>query len=105
MNIMLVSVSERTREIGVRLAVGARPRDIRNQFLVEAVLLSLLGAIVGIALGMGAAVLIGALGDVPIVIRPEAIMLASGFAAVVGIFFGFFPASRASRLDPVEILH
>ncbi len=104
MNIMLVSVSERTREIGVRLAVGARPRDIRNQFLVEALLLSLLGAIVGIVLGMGAAVLIGALGDVPVLIRPGAIMLASGFAAAVGIFFGFFPASRASRLDPIAAL-
>jgi len=104
MNIMLVSVSERTREIGVRLAVGARPRDIRNQFLVEAVLLSLLGGIVGIALGMGAAILIGALGGVPVLIRLEAIMLASGFAAAVGIFFGFFPASRASRLDPIRAL-
>ena len=104
MNIMLVSVSERTREIGLRLAVGARPRDIQQQFLIEAVVLSLLGALVGILLGLGAALLIGAIGEVPIVIRPSAILLASGFAATTGILFGFYPAYRASRMDPISAL-
>lgn len=104
MNIMLVSVSERTREIGVRLAVGARPRDIRNQFLAEAVAMSLFGGAIGIALGSATAVIIGALGDVPVLIRPQAILLAFGFAAAVGIGFGFFPAFRASRMDPIAAL-
>jgi putative ABC transport system permease protein len=104
MNIMLVSVSERTREIGLRLAVGARPRDIQQQFLIEAVVLSLLGALVGILLGLGAALLIGAIGEVPIVIQPFAILLASGFAASTGILFGFYPAYRASRMNPIIAL-
>ena len=104
MNIMLVSVSERTREIGLRLAVGARPEDIQHQFLIEAVVLSLLGALVGVILGMGAALLIGAFGEVPVVIRPSAILLASGFAATIGILFGFYPAYRASRMDPINAL-
>lgn len=104
MNIMLVSVSERTREIGLRLAVGARPRDIQQQFLIEAVVLSLLGALLGILLGLGAALLIGAIGEVPIVIQPSAILLASGFAATTGILFGFYPAYRASRMNPIIAL-
>jgi putative ABC transport system permease protein len=104
MNIMLVSVTERTREIGLRLAVGARPQDIQQQFLIEAVVLSLLGALVGILLGLGAALLIGAIGEVPIVIQPSAILLASGFAATTGILFGFYPAYRASRMNPISAL-
>jgi putative ABC transport system permease protein len=104
MNIMLVSVSERTGEIGLRLAVGAHPRDIRYQFLVESVMLSVFGATVGIALGIGAAIVIGAFGDVPVLIRPGAILLASGFAVATGIFFGLYPAVRASRLDPITAL-
>ena len=104
MNIMLVSVSERTREIGVRLAVGARRRDILNQFMVEAVILSLLGAIVGTALGIGAALLLGELGDLRVAIRPEAILLAAGLAVAVGIFFGLYPATRAARMDPITAL-
>jgi putative ABC transport system permease protein len=104
MNIMLVGVSERTREIGLRLAVGARPRDIQEQFLIEALLMSLFGALVGVILGLGAAWLIGAFGEVPVVIRPSAILLAAGFAAATGILFGFYPAYRASRLDPIAAL-
>jgi putative ABC transport system permease protein len=104
MNIMLVSVSERTREIGLRLAVGARPQDIQHQFLIEALALSLLGALLGVGLGIGAALLIGAIGKVPIVIQPSAILLASGFAAVIGILFGFYPAYRASHMDPISAL-
>jgi putative ABC transport system permease protein len=104
MNIMLVAVSERTREIGLRLAVGARPRDIQQQFLIEALLLSLVGALVGVVLGIGAALLIGAVGEVPVVIRPSALLLAAGFAALTGILFGFYPAYRASRMNPITAL-
>jgi putative ABC transport system permease protein len=104
MNIMLVAVTERTREIGLRLAVGARPQDIQLQFLIEALLLSLLGALVGVILGLGAALLIGAIGEVPVVIQPSAILLAAGFAAATGILFGFYPAYRASHMDPISAL-
>jgi putative ABC transport system permease protein len=104
MNIMLVAVTERTREIGLRLAVGARPQDIQLQFLIEALLLSLLGALVGVCLGLGAALLIGAFGEVPVVIQPSAILLAAGFAAATGILFGFYPAYRASHMDPISAL-
>ena len=104
MNIMLVAVTERTREIGLRLAVGARPRDIQQQFLIEALLLSLFGALVGVVLGIGAALLIGAVGQVPVVIRPTALLLAAGFAAATGILFGFYPAYRASRMNPITAL-
>lgn len=104
MNIMLVSVSERTREIGLRLAVGARPQDVQHQFLTEALVLSLLGALVGTILGIGVALLIGAMGNVPIVIQTSAILLAAGFAAAIGIIFGFYPAYRASRMDPILAL-
>ena len=104
MNIMLVSVTERTREIGLRLAVGARPRDIRAQFLIEAATLSTLGGAVGVALGVGAAHVIATMAGWPSLVSPEAILLAVGFSALVGIFFGFYPAQRASRLDPIEAL-
>jgi putative ABC transport system permease protein len=104
MNIMLVSVSERTREIGLRLAVGARRRDIRNQFLLEAVTLCILGGLLGILLGVGAAAAVAEMADWPVFIGPEALVLAAGFAAAVGVFFGFYPALKASRLDPIEAL-
>jgi putative ABC transport system permease protein len=104
MNIMLVSVTERTREIGLRQAVGARRRDIRHQFLIEAVMLCLLGGLTGIALGVAAAVAIAELVGWPIFISPLAAVVAFGFAGAVGVFFGFYPAHKASRLDPIEAL-
>jgi putative ABC transport system permease protein len=104
MNIMLVSVTERTREIGLRMAVGARARDILTQFLVEAVTLSLIGGIIGIVLGVGGSNAISTLAEWRTVLAPSAIFLAFGFAAAIGIFFGFYPARKASRLDPIEAL-
>ena len=104
MNIMLVSVTERTREIGIRRAIGARRRDILMQFLVESAFLALAGGALGVALGMGAAVLITQLARWPTLIQPGAVALAFGFASLVGVFFGFYPAHRASRLDPVDAL-
>lgn len=111
MNIMLVSVTERTREIGIRMAVGARQRDILRQFLVEAVLLSMIGGLVGLALGTGASVGITAIINAltsgtkwPMFISLKAAILAIAFAAAVGVFFGYYPARRASRLDPIEAL-
>jgi len=105
MNIMLVSVTERTREIGVRKAIGAKRRDILWQFLIESVVLSLLGGLIGVALGLGGAVLLGRLSTdyTPILTLPP-VLLAFGFAAAVGIFFGFYPAQKASRLSPIEAL-
>jgi putative ABC transport system permease protein len=103
-NIMLVSVRERTREIGLRMAVGARPRDIGLQFLLEAVLLTCIGGVVGIGLGAGAALVVGALTPVPAVITWWSIALAFGVSAGVGIIFGVVPAQRAGRLDPVVAL-
>ncbi|HVL73687.1 MAG TPA: FtsX-like permease family protein, partial [Beijerinckiaceae bacterium] len=104
MNIMLVSVTERTREIGLRLAVGARPRDIRGQFLIEATTLATLGGAVGVALGMGAAWAIAQAAGWPSLVSPPAVAVAVLFSALVGIFFGFYPAQRAARLDPIEAL-
>ncbi len=105
MNIMLVSVTERTREIGVRKAIGAKRRDILWQFLIESVVLSVLGGIIGIVLGVGGALLLGTLSaDYSPIITLAPIILAFGFAAAVGIFFGFYPAQKASRLNPIEAL-
>jgi len=111
MNIMLVSVTERTREIGIRMAVGARPRDILRQFLVEAVLLSCIGGVIGFGLGvaasMGATAIINSLTSGtqwPIVISIPAAVIAFVFASGVGIFFGYYPARRASKLDPIDAL-
>jgi putative ABC transport system permease protein len=104
MNIMLVSVTERTREIGLRMAVGARGRDILSQFLVEAVTLSCIGGLIGILLGVGAAEAIGHWAGWRTELDPRAILLAFGFAAVVGVFFGFYPARKASRLQPIDAL-
>ena len=104
MNIMLVSVTERTREIGLRQALGARPRDVLLQFLIEAVTLSLVGGLVGILLGVGAAELFGRLGDMETQIVPASVPLAFGAAAAVGIFFGYYPAVKAAQLDPIVAL-
>jgi putative ABC transport system permease protein len=104
MNIMLVSVTERTREIGLRMAVGARTRDILGQFLVEAVTLSLIGGLAGVALGIGTSVLIAELAGWRIALSPEAVGLAVAFAFAIGVFFGFYPARKAARLNPVEAL-
>jgi putative ABC transport system permease protein len=104
MNIMLVSVTERTREIGLRMAVGARGRDILVQFLVEAITLSLIGGAIGIALGLGGSRMISYIAEWRTLVAPEAIALAFGFAAAVGVFFGFYPARKAARLDPIEAL-
>ncbi|MFZ5483303.1 MAG: ABC transporter permease [Pseudomonadota bacterium] len=104
MNIMLVSVTERTREIGIRLAIGARRRDILTQFMVEAVTLSVLGGLVGVGLGIGGGLLVERLLDWPVLFRPEAVLLAVVSASAVGIFFGWYPARKASRLTPVEAL-
>jgi putative ABC transport system permease protein len=104
MNIMLVSVTERTREIGLRLAVGARPRDILGQFLIEATTLATLGGAVGVALGTGAAWAIAQAAGWPSLVSPPAVAVAVLFSALVGIFFGFYPAQRAARLDPIEAL-
>jgi putative ABC transport system permease protein len=104
MNIMLVSVTERTREIGLRMAVGARGRDILGQFLVEAVTLSLIGGAIGIAAGVGSAEALAYFAEWRTLVAPQAIALAFGFAAAVGVFFGFYPARKAARLDPIEAL-
>ncbi len=104
MNIMLVSVTERTREIGVRKAVGGKNRDILAQFLVESVIISVTGGAIGIALGMLGSFGISRLGNVPSVVSPGWVVTAFGFAAAVGLFFGIYPAMRAARLDPIEAL-
>ncbi len=104
MNIMLVSVTERTREIGIRMAVGATPADVLVQFLIEAVVLALVGGIIGITLGMAAALGMAKLIGWPLVISPSIVLLTFGIAGGVGVFFGFYPARKASRLDPIEAL-
>jgi putative ABC transport system permease protein len=104
MNIMMVSVTERTREIGIRQSVGASPNDIRRQFLTEALLLSLIGGLIGVAIGIGGSWLFGELGDMPTIIVPSSILLAFSSAAAVGIFFGYYPANKAAQLDPIEAL-
>jgi len=104
MNIMLVSVTERTREIGLRQALGARPADVLLQFLLEAIILSLVGGLVGIVLGVGGSYLFGAFGSMQTSIVPLSIPLAFGAAAIVGIFFGYYPATQAAKLDPIVAL-
>jgi putative ABC transport system permease protein len=104
MNIMLVSVTERTREIGIRLAVGARQRDILTQFLAEAVILSLIGALAGITLGVTSSLALGQFAGWHVVLQPQAILLAVASATVVGVFFGYYPAHNASRLLPIQAL-
>jgi putative ABC transport system permease protein len=104
MNIMLVSVTERTREIGVRMAVGATESDVRRQFLSEAVVLTSIGGFVGIAAGVAASVLVARIMNWPAAFSPLAVMIAVAFSAAVGIFFGYYPARKASQLDPIEAL-
>jgi len=104
MNIMMVSVTERTREIGIRQSVGASPNDIRWQFLAEALLLSLVGGLIGVGTGIGGAWLFGELGGMRTLVVPNSILLAFSSAAAVGIFFGFYPANKAAQLDPIEAL-
>jgi len=104
MNIMLVSVTERTREIGLRMAVGARTRDILRQFLTEAVSLSVLGGIVGILLGVAVSRLLTTVLGWPTLVTTSSIAIAFAFAAAVGIFFGYYPARKAATLDPIDAL-
>ena len=104
MNIMLVSVTERTREIGIRMAVGARGRDILLQFLIEAVVLSSTGGVLGILAGVGGARLITMIKEWPTLVSPQSIIIAFAFSAAVGVFFGFYPARKASQLDPIDAL-
>jgi len=104
MNIMLVSVTERTREIGIRMAIGAREIDVLTQFLLEAILISIAGCLIGLLLGVGSAVLIHLTTGVPIIISGSAVLVAFFVAAAIGIFFGFYPARKAARLDPIEAL-
>jgi putative ABC transport system permease protein len=104
MNIMLVSVTERTREIGIRIAVGAQPGDIRTQFLIEAVTLSLLGGLIGVLLGIGAAQLASVITSFKAIVTVDSVLLAFSVSFAIGVFFGFYPARRASLLDPIEAL-
>ena len=104
MNIMLVSVTERTREIGIRMAIGARGSDILLQFLVESVVLSIGGGVLGIAFGVGVAKFVSAQFGWATLVSPSSIALAFGFSAAIGVFFGFYPARKAAALDPIEAL-
>ena len=104
MNIMLVSVTERTREIGIRMAIGARGSDVLTQFLVESVVMSILGGIVGLLVGLGGAVLLGRITGWATVVPLSAVFIAVGFSAAVGVFFGYYPARRAAALNPIEAL-
>ena len=105
MNIMLVSVAERTREIGIRMAVGARERNILMEFLIEAVLLALLGGAMGALLALGIIAVVGRVSEWPMRVEPQALVVALLTSSVIGIAFGFFPARRAARLDPILALH
>jgi putative ABC transport system permease protein len=104
MNIMLVSVTERIREIGLRMAVGAGPKEIQAQFLAEAMLISLGGGFIGIALGIGGALLASKFGKLPVQLDVQVVMMAAGFSVATGLFFGFYPARKAAQLDPIEAL-
>jgi len=104
MNIMLVSVTERTREIGTRMAVGARPMDILLQFIVESLVLSLIGGFLGLALGAGIVTWVGKTLGWPVLIRMDSVFVSIGFSALIGLVFGFYPAFKASRLDPIDAL-
>lgn len=104
MNIMLVSVTERTREIGIRKALGARTRDVLIQFLTESAILSACGGIIGIIIGVGLVSLGGMALGLPVVVKPSVVVLAVTFSAIVGIFFGLYPASKAAKADPIDAL-
>jgi putative ABC transport system permease protein len=104
MNIMLVSVTERIREIGLRMAVGAGPADVRRQFLAEAMLISLIGGVIGIAIGVVGALLVGRFSELPVALNGQVVGLAAAFSIGTGLFFGYYPARKASQLDPIEAL-
>ena len=104
MNIMLVAVTERTREIGIRKAIGARSRDVLRQFLIEAVVLSIVGGLIGVALGFGIAILVSQVTPLPYSLTWWSIALGVGLSSIVGIVFGIYPAAKASRLDPIAAL-
>jgi len=104
MNIMLVSVTERTREIGIRMAIGARQSDVLMQFLLEALMISIVGCIIGVLLGVGGAVLVNVLAETAVVITGQSVLMAFLVAAGIGIFFGFYPAHKAARLKPIDAL-
>ena len=104
MNIMLVSVTERTREIGIRMAIGARGRDVLTQFLVESVAMSVLGGIIGLAVGFGGAALLASLTGWSTATPMSAVVTAVGFSAAVGVFFGYYPARKAAALNPIQAL-
>jgi len=104
MNIMLVSVTERTREIGIRMALGARPRDILWQFLLEALVLSGVGGLLGIALGLAGAIAVARFSQLPVEVTPTSVLIAFLFAGLVGVFFGLHPARKAARLRPIDAL-
>jgi putative ABC transport system permease protein len=104
MNIMLVSVTERTREIGIRMAIGARERDILLQFLLEAIVISVIGCLIGLFIGITGAMLVNKLTQAAVVISGNSVMIAFAVAASVGIFFGFYPARKAARMNPIEAL-
>ena len=104
MNIMLVSVTERTREIGIRMAVGARPNYVRLQFLTESLVLSLMGGLVGVLIGGAIAALVSRILGWPTLVSALSVLISFGFATVIGIFFGYYPAHKAAALDPIEAL-
>ena len=104
MNIMLVSVTERTREIGIRMAIGAKTWDIRLQFIIEALILSLIGGVVGIIIGISSSKILSMLAGWSTSVSLLSVLLAFGFSGLVGIFFGYYPAHKASLLDPIEAL-
>jgi putative ABC transport system permease protein len=104
MNIMYVSVTERTREIGLRMSIGGRGIDILMQFLTESILLSVIGGIIGISLGVGAASGVGKIMTWPVIVMPQSVILAFLVCTVIGVFFGWYPARKASNLDPIDAL-